>query len=540
MKGSIRSLAWLPALFLVVACAPPDDETADARDGNGDAFTDASTEADVETSADADADGGDETDAGDEADVGPEAEADAVPDVPPTCGFGYDSEFHYWRPEGSGAPDPVRFARPSSARPGIPGDREAHVSFAPPSETVANIAHIEPLPPGVFHLPPQNPWAHPWFDIVMPDYADSMPLFGRARTWAEPTRCYETPVGVRMLTEDEAWDLYRRIAEATTGVAMDVTPGVRTVVGLRGAYPGVLAWNGNTPNRFNDTIALLWIDAAGVRHVREFPVNTDTGARDFGVDSSSSLRPNRRYRYVNGWHRTYNALHIDEDAYRVRDDTNNNGHWDSDRNGWLPPLGDPDYDRNGGGHNIHMGSVDAPLGTALVDVWSAGCQVIPGMANWTAFIENAWTAEGDPVNYFLIDTRDIPPEVWTGPCTPAGTRACPFRIPGFSFDASGNTATAPSDEFDVYNCSTADESGPEVFYVFTTDVSGTLSVSVGATDPVDPDVHLLEGADANACLARAHVSLDYPLTPGRYFIVVDTFVDGVPLTGPYTLHVELL
>jgi hypothetical protein len=491
------------------------------------------TEAEAETAVEAD--GGDESDVAPEA----EAEADAEPDVPPTCGFDYDTQFRSWTPPGVRGPDPEPFLWLIPTRSAIPNGREAHVSFAPPPETVANIAHVEPLPPAVFHLPPPNPWAGPWFDLVMPDYVDSMPLFGRAQTWSEPTRCYETPVDVRLLTEDEAWDLYRRIAETTTGVGMDVSPGVRSVIGLRGAYPGTFLWNGNRPNRFNDTIVLLWLDAAGGRHVREFPVNTDTGAVDFGADSSSSLRPNRRYRYVNGWHRTYNALHIDEDAYRVRDDTNNNGHWDSDRNGWLAPLGDPDYDRNGGGHNIHMGSVDAPLGTARVDVWSAGCQVIPGMANWTEFIQNAWTNDGDLVNYFLIDTRDIPPEVWTGPCTPDGTRTCPFRIPGFPFDASGDTAAAPSDEFDVYNCSTADESGPEVFYVFTTDVSGTLSVSVAATDPVDPDVHLLEGADADACLARAHLSFDYPLTPGRYFLVVDSFVDGAPLAGPYTLHVEL-
>ncbi|MEK7242880.1 MAG: hypothetical protein AAB112_01745, partial [Thermodesulfobacteriota bacterium] len=100
MRESIRSLAWLPALFLVVACAPPDDDLADARDAEEDASTDMSAEAEAETPADADAE--------DEAEDGAAEEADAVPDVPPTCGFSYDSEFHYWRPEGSGAPYPVR------------------------------------------------------------------------------------------------------------------------------------------------------------------------------------------------------------------------------------------------------------------------------------------------------------------------------------------------------------------------------------------------------------------------------------------------
>jgi hypothetical protein len=314
---------------------------------------------------------------------------------------------------------------------------------------------------------------------------------------------------------------------------------VRTVVGIRGAYPGIFAWNGNLPNRFNDTIVLLWVDAGGVRHVREWPVNTDTGAVDFGVDASSSLRANRRYFYVNGWHRTYNALHIDEDGYRVQDDTNNNGHWDSDRNGWLPPLGEADYARAGGGHNIHMGSLDAPLGTAGVDNWSAGCQVIPGMANWTEFIAHAWTNMGDRVSYFLVDARDIARDVWW-PCTPDGSHECPYRIDALPYAHSADTTAVTTSVFDTYSCSTADESGPEVVYLLTVDRSGTLSVSVDCTDPVDLDVHLLEGDDANACLARHHTAFDYSLTPGRYFVVADTYAaGGTALAGPYTLHVSM-
>jgi hypothetical protein len=374
----------------------------------------------------------------------------------------------------------------------------------------------------------------------MPDYSDDMPLFERGGPWLTVTRCYETPRGVELLTESEAYDMYKAVAELTTGTAMVTTPGVRTVVGLRGAYPGTFEWHGNAPDLFNDTIVLLWIDDDGLRHVREFPVNTDTGARDFGVDSSSSLLPNRRYYYVNGWHRSYNALHIDEDGYRVADDSNHNGHWDSARNGWLPPRTADDHFRTGGGHNIHMGSVDAPLGSAIVDGWSAGCQVIPGMDNWTEFIYRAWTASGDRVNYFLIDVRDIDPAVWWGHCEPDGTHQCPFRIESFPFTDDGDTTGWPVSEFDVYNCSDADESGPEVVYLFTTGRSGTLSVSVDAPDGSDPDIHLLNGDDADACLDRAHISFEYALTPGRYFIVVDTYVEGGDvLDGRYTLHVDL-
>ncbi|NMC68858.1 MAG: hypothetical protein GYA57_02180 [Myxococcales bacterium] len=485
--------------------------------------TDAGAEADNAAGADADADAGTDADPDAVPDAGPDADADAadIPDVPATCGFGYETMFTYaWHDPGAGtgAADPPEADSP----------------------LVARIAHAEPLPPFVWNLAVSDGAKEAPKDIVMPGYDDTMPLFERAEDWGGGTRCYETPAGVRFLTEPEAFDLYVRIASETTGVAFNGSPGRRTALGLRGAYPGTFAWHGNRPDRFNDTLVLLWIEPGGRKRVLEFPVNTDTGAHDFGADSSSSLRPNRRYRYVNGWHRTYNAWHIDEDGYRVRDDHNTNGHWDSDRNGWLPPPG-ADHDRTGGGHNIHMGSVDAPLGSAAVGVWSAGCQVIPGMANWTQFIRNAWTAEGDRVDYFLVDVRDIPPEVWTGPCVPDGSHACPFRIESFPFTHSGDTSAVATDAFDVYNCSTADESGPEVVYVFTIDRSGTLSVSVDAVDPVDPDVHLLDGDEATACLARAHIAFDYAITPGRYFLVVDTFVDaaGTVLAGPYTLHVDL-
>ena len=470
-----------------------------------------------------------------------EEDGDVVPDAPgdepaediepeeagPTsCGFDYDEVFTYALvPPAAPAAAPFDpFMEPEDQLPGPDA-----------------IAHMEPLPPFTYTVEAagdgtRGPSGGPR-PIVMPGYSDTMPLFERGADWTAETRCYETPAGVRLLTQDEAFDLYRSIAELTTGVSMDVTPGVRSVVGIRGAYPGRFVFHGNLPDRFNDTIVLLWIDGDGRKHVREFPVNTDTGAHDFGDNASSSLRANRRYPYVNGWHRTYNALHIDESGYRVRDDTNKNGHWDSDRNGWLPPAGD-DHDRTGSGHNIHMGSVDAPLGSARVDVWSAGCQVIPGMANWTEFINSAWTSEGDPVSYFLVDVRDIDPRVWA-PCEPDGSHACPFIVSSLPFTDSRDTAGWPVDAFDVYNCSTVDESGPEVVYVFTVDRSCTVAASVDCVEPVDLDVHLLDGDDPDACLARDHISFEQAVGPGRYFLITDTFVDaGVELSGPFTVHLD--
>jgi len=332
--------------------------------------------------------------------VGCDADSGKAPIASGGCDFDYDETFVYVDAPVGPTPPPPPPARAASVRKA--GD------IGP-----AAVVHAEPPPDGM--LPTL---AYPWgrgfapSPLLLPSYSDTMPRFPRAVAWDSPTRCYETPLGARWLTEAEAFVAYQAIALQTTGEALNVTAERRTVVGVRGAYPGRWVAHDNLPNRFNDTLGLLWIDGQGARHVREFPVNTDTGAHDFGEDASSSLWPNRRYPYVNGTHRGYSALQIDLPSYPVRDDTNHNGHWDSDRNGWLPPATGLDHDRLGTAHNIHMGSVASPLGQAVVGVWSAGCQVIPGMASWTEFITNAWTQPGDQVDYFLVDARDIDPGIW--------------------------------------------------------------------------------------------------------------------------------
>lgn len=394
------------------------------------------------------------------------------------------------------------------------------------------IRYAEPLPRGTFLRRSQLG------DITLPDYSDTMPLFPRAEAW-RGTRCFETPDGAAWLTEAEAFDLYREVAERTTGQPLDTSPGARAVVGIRGAFPGTFAWNGNTPNVFDDTLVLLAVDADGTRRVREFPVNTDTGAYDFGTNGASSLKANRRYHHEGGWHRgSYEALTIAESGYRTVDDTNHNGHVDSDRNGWLPPDAGDDHERVGGGHNIHVASVDGPLETARVRRWSAGCQTIPGMANWIAFIERAWPGNGNDVDFFLVDARDIDPGVFGGTCTPDGTRDCPYRIPSLPYTDHRSTESASSDVFPTYNCSAADEGGPENAYLLIVDDYGTLEISVEDTD-ADIDVHLLDAADPDACVDRDDTELVRDVQPGRYWVVADTYVaGGTALAGEYTLHVR--
>lgn len=380
-------------------------------------------------------------------------------------------------------------------------------------------------------------------DLVMPGFEDQMPLFERAQAWSEP-RCYEVQPGEgRLLSEEEAYERYRRLVLETLWRNIDQNPEHRTVIGLRGAAPGLITWNYNSPNYYNDTLVLLWKDVDAQPHVLEFPVNTDTGAHDFGEDQSSSLRPNRHYPYLNDWHRDYNALRIDLASYPVRDDTNNNGHWDSDRNGWLMgPQAGLDYDRLGTAHNIHGAPASPPLAQAEINLASAGCQVIPGAQNWERFITQAWTGLGDSVDYYLIDVRDIPNRFFE-PCNEQGTHACPYSIRTFPYQTSGDTSMSYERLYDVYSCATANEGGAEQVYVMNLPSEGLFRASVETSDPaIDPDLHLLEGDDAQACRARGHEVVEALLPAGRYVLIVDTYISaqGVELAGRYDLLVEWL
>ena len=267
-----------------------------------------------------------------------------------------------------------------------------------------------------------------------------------------------------------------------------------------------------------------WKDDDGRAHVREFPVNTDTGNYNFGSNNSSSLKPNRHYPYTNAWHRGYNALRMGLPSYPVRDDSNKNATGHDDRNGWLDG-GPRDRDRLGSAHNIHMASSDVAWNEFPINRWSAGCQVIR-QANWDEFISNAWTWVNDSVDYYLIDARDVDGRVWE-PCDAAdGSHDCPYEIRDFPYEHSGDTGQATDFYYDIYNCSSANESGGEEVFIVNIRETGTLRLQIVVEDPdlVDPDVHILTGDDSRACLGRDHRDLQQVVTP------VDTSSSSIP--GP--------
>jgi hypothetical protein len=118
-----------------------------------------------------------------------------------------------------------------------------------------------------------------------------------------------------------------------------------------------------------------------------------------------------------------------------------------------------------------------------------------------------------------------------------GSRGAPIEIDTFPFHDARDTSQGPSH---VYGC---DESVPEYGkeWVYAVDVCqpGTIEAHVPESAGADPDVHLLSDLEESACLARGHTDLGFEVTPGRYYVTVDTFVaDGLELEGPYDLDVD--
>jgi hypothetical protein len=116
-------------------------------------------------------------------------------------------------------------------------------------------------------------------------------------------------------------------------------------------------------------------------------------------------------------------------------------------------------------------------------------------------------------------------------------------IESFPFAAAGDTSSEGHRYFNYYGCSpdTA-EYGRELVYRFDICQSGVFTAEVGAEGDGDPDIHLLDDLREDACLERAHISFEYHLPPGRYYLTVDTWVDssGVEHEGPFTLDADFV
>lgn len=124
----------------------------------------------------------------------------------------------------------------------------------------------------------------------------------------------------------------------------------------------------------------------------------------------------------------------------------------------------------------------------------------------------------------------------------AGTPESPYQISSLPFVDLRSTMDSPSDTIDAYSgvCDiTKDESGPERIYRLTLDVSTNLRIMAFDRGEVNVDVHVLVGVTPDDCLARNDREISGGISPGTYYIAVDSYAGDVPggAAGEYALVV---
>ncbi len=126
------------------------------------------------------------------------------------------------------------------------------------------------------------------------------------------------------------------------------------------------------------------------------------------------------------------------------------------------------------------------------------------------------------------------------PCA-EGTCGNPILIDSFPY-IDNNSTVGRNESLNNYSCppSSGSEAGPEVVYLVSIPLAGTLTVTVSDGSGVDIDPHLLSSCDPVSCLTRNDISFSIFLQPGDYTLVCDTWTssDGTKYPGDYTLNVN--
>ena len=186
------------------------------------------------------------------------------------------------------------------------------------------------------------------------------------------------------------------------------------------------------------------------------------------------------------------------------------------------------WQQNGTWHQVHyadVASLAAKYALALD-------QDLGGVGMWALNYDKPYSELWD----LLQDTfTELPTET-------EGHRHAPIVIDSLPFHDERDTSEGASHYFNYYSCAPdTPEFGREWVYSIDVCQPGTVLAAVPEYPDRDPDLHLLEAADQNACIDRAHTELEVEVEPGRYLLVVDTYVDmPVELEGTYSLDVDFV
>lgn len=134
---------------------------------------------------------------------------------------------------------------------------------------------------------------------------------------------------------------------------------------------------------------------------------------------------------------------------------------------------------------------------------------------------------------------DEPEDIYRG----SGTFEDPIVIDRFPFTHHDDTSKLQSSRFNEYPCgSNINEGGGEIYYQLDLEARTALRVMIfDDNDTTDVDIHILKDTlAADSCIDRAHQIIEGTYTPGRYYVVVDTYMSGgAPKSGAYTLLLSM-
>jgi hypothetical protein len=151
---------------------------------------------------------------------------------------------------------------------------------------------------------------------------------------------------------------------------------------------------------------------------------------------------------------------------------------------------------------------------------------------------------GDALYGYLDDLVARAANGGVGPTAPPPSSEPPAEpdvIDSFPAVRNGDTSDSTRDSFDRYSCAPGtNEAGPEDIYEIHVDAEGWLNIQVDDGGNVDVDLHLLDALDDDACLDRDDASIRYRVSPGTYFLAVDSYVSSSygQRDGPYVLRVD--
>ena len=207
--------------------------------------------------------------------------------------------------------------------------------------------------------------------------------------------------------QSERYDYYERLVKERFGVFREAA-GEINIIGIRGMQYGKQV--SNVVGQFNDTIAIVWCDEDGSRHVREFTASVDPGnvSKPMNPDGIAHIKDGS-YVYKLGFHthrgrrtdpkplrdyvknhppllededkpvtflskRTYTALK-QASAVTLYRDTDRIGHT---QHGYIEAEELEKEFRGLKGIDMHFSGRHHP--------WSQGCQVIPDPSEYVEFI----------------------------------------------------------------------------------------------------------------------------------------------------------